>query len=1182
MFTPAQQMALERDRHIIVTANAGAGKTAVLSERFLRIVLDDGVDLDKVVAITFTNKAAAQMRVRIAEKLREIIANANGANGQDRILRATSVLNRMSTARISTFHAFCGALLRKYAREAHLNPDVRELLPRETAGMLQESIAVSVRRWMDDEALREQLLHVIDELGISALHATVKQIVGSSEQLRSIQEWRSAATTVEAMLEARQQQCLEVLRSTFSQAVEKILEALTALGDPLLPSGMDVRSQIIGRRMQLDNAPAEDIHDHCNELYALISQLLVGKGTIRKTHGDNKCGVVMPESALKTLRTLAESAWSDTMEQLQVTLIDTLLALANDASSHYAAAKRDRNGVDFDDLILQSIRLLRDDARVANAVRSSIVHLMVDEFQDTNPAQYELVSHLIPDLASAAQPSQQHCPFLFIVGDGKQSIYGFRNADVRLFERAGNEIEVANARRGWQSGRVELNASFRMAPNCAAAINAVCSQIVTRESEFDVAYAPIVCGRTAVADGVGSFSVIVTNDANGSDVPLLELEASHVANVIARIVSDPAHALTVGKDPKKTRVAGPGDIAILVRSGDAAMTMAEALRARNVPCHVLAGRGFFSRPEIADIRNLLLWATDTADDLAIMALLRSPLMRCNDVDLHHLACQGKGAMWDRALRARDNAQTSDCVLTALARLETFLVDVRVMPLPTFIRTALSACEWHATLVDDPRREQQLANVEKLIELVQDASRNGLASVRDVIMSITEPDSDTEADEQYDTGADAVRIMTIHASKGLDFPIVFLAGISGKGGGNATSLRMNDIIGPTLNLAEAIPPVSDPTTLAPRGSAMSHLISKQVMASRDLAEDRRLAYVGLTRVEDHLFVSLPYGLTAKGELSAASGVGGLLRQVFHDRIALTEVTDDGWNLVFNQRSWVEPDEIASMVSVQARAVLDDGITTVVPMRESIRPDLDDLHASLVDYVSLDMVSATELLDAERMRDEPSATTVSDDVDETRGAAYGTVIHYLLQHAARSVGSAMADERKTKLTDLLASRVITDTVREAAIAEVMTVLDTPLVRSHADRLAHAGYETSLTAMLEGVSVYGVMDVMLQAEDGCVEIWDWKTTTITSTMTVAAAAEAYTEQMQVYAWLTMMAHPSIDRVRTRLVFTKAATSSDTWYVEREWTRAALETVTASLRQAINTITRRRAMRAGLIDSL
>jgi ATP-dependent exoDNAse (exonuclease V) beta subunit len=768
------------------------------------------------------------------------------------------------------------------------------------------------------------------------------------------------------------------------------------------------------------------------------------------------------------------------------------------------------------------------------------------------------------------------------VGDGKQSIYGFRNADVRLFERAGNEIEVANARRGWQSGRVELNASFRMAPNCAAAINAVCSQIVTRESEFDVAYAPIVCGRTAVADGVGSFSVIVTNDANGSDVPLLELEASHVANVIARIVSDPAHALTVGKDPKKTRVAGPGDIAILVRSGDAAMTMAEALRARNVPCHVLAGRGFFSRPEIADIRNLLLWATDTADDLAIMALLRSPLMRCNDADLHHLACQGKGAMWDRALRARDNAQTSDCVLTALARLETFLVDVRVMPLPTFIRTALSACEWHATLVDDPRREQQLANVEKLIELVQDASRNGLASVRDVIMSITEPDSDTEADEQYDTGADAVRIMTIHASKGLDFPIVFLAGISGKGGGNATSLRMNDIIGPTLNLAEAIPPVSDPTTLAPRGSAMSHLISKQVMASRDLAEDRRLAYVGLTRVEDHLFVSLPYGLTAKGELSAASGVGGLLRQVFHDRIALTEVTDDGWNLVFNQRSWVEPDEIASMVSVQARAVLDDGITTVVPMRESIRPDLDDLHASLVDYVSLDMVSATELLDAERMRDEPSATTVSDDVDETRGAAYGTVIHYLLQHAARSVGSAMADERKTKLTDLLASRVITDTVREAAIAEVMTVLDTPLVRSHADRLANAGYETSLTAMLEGVSVYGVMDVMLQAEDGCVEIWDWKTTTITSTMTVAAAAEAYTEQMQVYAWLTMMAHPSIDRVRTRLVFTKAATSSDTWYVEREWTRAALETVTASLRQAINTITRRRAMRAGLIESL
>lgn len=1182
MFTPAQQMALERNRHIIVTANAGAGKTAVLSERFLRIVLDDGVDLDKVVAITFTNKAAAQMRVRIAEKLREIIANHSGTNERDRILRATSVLNRMSTARISTFHAFCGALLRKYAREAHLNPDVRELLPRETAAMLQESIAITVRRWMDDPALREQLLQVIDELGINGLHSTVNQLVGSSEQLRSMQEWRSASTSAEAILEARQQQCYEVMRSSFSQATERMVQTLTDLGDPLRPDGMDLRSRIIGRRLQLDDAPISDVHAHCKELYSLISTLLVGKGTIRNTYGDHKCGVILPEAALKPLRAMAESTWSDAMEHLQVSLIDTILALAKDASSKYAAAKRDRNGLDFDDLILQSIQLLRDDARIANVVRSGIMHLMVDEFQDTNPAQYDLVSYLVPDLSMQSHPAPQHCPFLFIVGDGKQSIYGFRNADVRLFERAGNEIEAANGRRGWKSGRVELSASFRMAPACAASINAVCSQILTNESEFDVAYAPIVCGRTTVAQGVGSFSVIVTGKTDSTETKLLATEASHVANVIARIVSDPRHALTVGKDPTNTRNAGPGDIAILVRSGDAAMAMAHALRERNVPCHVLAGRGFFSRPEIADIRNLLLWATDTADDLAFMALLRSPLMRCNDADLHHLACQGKGAMWSRALRARDLAETSDRVLMAITRLETMLVDVRVLPLPTFIRTALSACEWHATLVDDPRREQQLANVEKLIELVQDASRNGLASVRDVIMSITEPESDTEADEQYDTGTDAVRIMTIHASKGLDFPIVFLAGVSGKGGGNATSLRMNDIVGPTLNLAEAIPLVSDPTTLARRGSAMSHLISKQVMAARDLAEDRRLAYVGLTRVEDHLFVSLPYGLTAKGELSAASGVGGMLRHVFHDRIALTDVTEDGWNLVFNQRSWVEPDEIASMVSVQAHAVLDDGITTVVPVRESVRPHLDDLHASLVDYVSLDMVSATELLDAERMRDEPSATTVSDDVDETRGAAYGTIIHYLLQHAARNVGTSSADDRRTMLAQLLASRVITDTVREAAIAEVMTVLDTPLVRNHAERLAHAGYETSLTAMLDGVSVYGVMDVMLAAEDGCVEIWDWKTTTITSTMTVAAAADAYTEQMQVYAWLTMMAHPSIDRVRTRLVFTKAATTSDPWYVEREWTRAALEAVTASLRSAINTITRRRAMRAGLLESL
>ncbi|MBU3742768.1 MAG: hypothetical protein FGM24_10890, partial [Candidatus Kapabacteria bacterium] len=638
-WTPSQLAALARDRHIVVTANAGAGKTAVLTERFLRIILDDQVDLGRVVAITFTNKAAAEMRARIGTALRAVAEDSEAPSARRQ--RARSALNRISTARISTFHAFCGTLLRTYADEANLEADVRELLPRETSALINDAISATVRAWMRDDARRDRLLALTDELGILSVQQSIASLVSSSERLRAARAWRDGFASANDVLLHRQQIVVSHARTAWTSAAQNCLDAMLQAGATLKPKGVGTVNALRSALQGIASAQASTLPQAAAAMQAAIDMAITSsKGTLRKdlfekSGTKTSDATVLSTSRQKNLTTLTKP-WSSDLERLQVVLADTILDVAYEASKAYAESKRARNGLDFDDLILRSIELLEGNAVVANDVRRNIEHLMIDEFQDTNPAQFQLVSCLVPDIAQAASSERNDsatpCPWLFIVGDGKQSIYGFRDADVRLFERAAQAIDAANARSGMPSGRVKLLASFRMAPACAVAINAICSEIVIRQSEFDVDYDALVCGRPNVPDGVGSCNVIVTDVTQQRSLPaasddddddtLAAIEAAHVADVIARTISDPAHTLPIQVKTGESRPATAGDIAVLVRGNAGAAAIADALRKRNVRCHVLAGRGFFTRPEIADIRNLLRWSTDRLDDLACMALMR--------------------------------------------------------------------------------------------------------------------------------------------------------------------------------------------------------------------------------------------------------------------------------------------------------------------------------------------------------------------------------------------------------------------------------------------------------------------------------------------------------------------------------------------------------------------------------
>lgn len=1164
-FTPEQLAALARDRHLVVTANAGAGKTGVLTERFLRIVLEDDVDLSKVVAITFTNKAAAEMRARVGRKLRDTIDDPDAPSTV--VARARRVLSRISTARIGTFHAFCGSLLRSFADEAGLDADVRELLPREAAAKQRDAVMTAIRSWMDDPDRRDALLRVLDELGVNGLERAVLDLVSSGEGLHQVRRWRTAHAGVNEILAARRQASLRIFAADAAVQLQTIAEHMREVISAGLPMSDVIPSFAAWLATAIDTLTSTDDAAIANLIPTLYDRLLTvytKSATIRKDLVVKGASTpAIPERYLRRFETLQTGTFIETMERLQVELLDVVLGVASDAAVIYTRTKDDEHALDFDDLMLRTLELLTTHQHVADDVRRGITHLMVDEFQDTNPTQYDVVRALVPDL-DATRPRAEHCPMLFIVGDAKQSIYRFRAADVRLFDRATSEIEAANARRGWASGRIVLAASFRMAPGCATAINAVCSEVVIKRSSFDVDYEPIVCARTVPSDAGGSMSVIVTDttkpDDPDDDWTKLAAECRHIAAVTARIADGTTPLMIETKGT--VRAAAAGDIAILVRKSADATTLGSHLRDLGVPYQVLGGRGFFSRPEVADLRNLLRWATDPRDDLACLALLRSPLLRCTDDDLYHIACMGQGAMWERALRARDNAETSDRVRNAVSHMQRFLLDIRVLPVPTFIREALSSTQWHATIGDDPRREQILANVDKLIDIVRDASRDGLATVRDIVQSIGIPDRDTEAEQSFVTDPNAVRIMTLHAAKGLEFPVVILACISSKGGGAPGAMRMSDEIGPTFSVSSEVFDRHDPTSAVERGEAASHEANAMVDAEADLAEDRRLIYVGLTRARDHVIVSLPFARTRAG-LGKWQGLAAVLAPVLHDRREVTEVTDEGWDLGNG---------------THVRAWLDTGIIHRYAGAQAARRPVRRLDASLVDRVSVDMVSATELLSAALLDEEPSAATIADEIADAHGAAYGTVMHFVLQHGMAMLGDD-ADERAQRIADMLSTRAMTDAARDAALDEALRVLDAPLIRTYAERLGSAMLETSLTAALDGVTIYGVMDACITIDEASMEVWDWKTTVVTDDDHMVRVAASYTEQMRVYAWLCLRTQPAVEHVTTRLLFTKALGRCKVWTVDHVWHRRDMPTIEAALGEALRALTSRRAVRAGLL---
>ncbi len=881
--TPDQRTAaLERGRDVVVTAGAGSGKTRTLVARYASL-LADGLLPRRVVAVTFTDKAAKEMRSRVRDALRQLAENATADSERQTWLALSAQLD---SARIGTIHSLCAEILRAHPAEAGIDPRFDVLDEGITAALRAQVVAdtlitlVGLPQYSDLFRVFHtggvlDLLEYFLNRRLEAQESFSQDVDGNVVIKQMIQ------TTLNSALLAEPIAALRAVPPAALLAVE---------GDKL--AGMVTTMLAFWREAETALASGDVVGCAGNLFQARRSNM---RGNLGKKDSTVKETVkALKETYDELLNPLIGGADSKDVPASRESeaLFAQLLPLVRSAfellHQSYQQVLRQRQALDFDDLENGAAQLLkRKDIRAR--WQAELDALLVDEFQDTNARQREIVEAL------AGSPGR-----LFVVGDARQSIYRFRRADVTVFRAIQQRVKA-------QGGLVvELDLTYRAhEPLLSTTGNLLATVMGTEPDPLRPYYVPFSALNAYRKDApeyvAGPHVEIVLGDG----------EDSGSARPAA------AHALALRLLELKTagQIRTWDDVALLFRASTGYVYYEDALEETGIPFVTVSGRGFYDRPEIRDVLNILRALADPADDLSMAGMLRSPAFGLSDAALYQLRWGAKEPVpyW-QALQADLSglgAADQSRAVRAVQILNELLPLVDRVQVAELLKRLVDVTDYRAILAADDSSGTGGRLWRNLDKLMGDAQGSGQINVRDFLQYIvTISDAGAREGEAPAEAQGAVRLMTIHKSKGLEFPLVVLAD-SGRvpRGGSETAYLL-----PELGLAFKL---ENPPLL--------YRFAKWQDKQQSDAETQRLLYVALTRAKDKLIIS-GHAASARGggdmvlsgwmaNLCEAAGVS--LGDVFGQTGTPLEVrTGSGYSV----RAWCMSDE--ANVGTQAEQVQRD--------------------------------------------------------------------------------------------------------------------------------------------------------------------------------------------------------------------------------------------------------------------
>ncbi|HEY3070668.1 MAG TPA: UvrD-helicase domain-containing protein, partial [Gaiellaceae bacterium] len=1069
-----QVAAIDAPGVVFVSAGAGTGKTTVLVERFVKAVCERGIDVDSLLVITYTERAAGELRSRIRSRLAEL--------GRDDLARA------LDGAWISTIHGFCLRLLKAHPFAAGIDPRFRVLDESQARVLQSEAFGTALEEFLAGREDEPSLL--LSTYGARALR---RMLTGVYETLR--------AAGRPLVLELGD-------RPGLPERVEELRDAARCLVDEA-GAGETARATAARALELLEERTLPERLLDLSELKA--------RGERAATYEEARRGV--------------EQAALDELAARDRDLLQELLGAFERA---YRAAKERESALDFEDLQLLARDLLRENAEVRERESWRFRSIMVDEFQDTNRLQCELV-----DLLAEGADDKE----IFFVGDEFQSIYGFRHADVHVFRE----------RREHASGVLALTQNYRSRPEVLGAINHLFS------AEFGADFQRLeAAGRFPDAAFGTPVELLVTDKASyaGTDVHWRRAEARHIARRVHELIEEGA--------------ATAGEIVLLFAAGTDAEWYEEELRHLDIPTYRATGRGYFGQQQVVDLLAYLRLLHNRYDDEALVTVLASPLV---GVSNDALALLRRAAPkrplfqpFEKRLPAELSAQDAQLCRAFHQRYERLARLAPTLSLERLLEAIVSEHDYDlAALVQwDGRR--RYANMRKLARLARSYEELRGPDVEGFVRFVGEQEAvgarelEAVAEEE---GADAVRLLTIHSAKGLEFKVVVVADAG------------RDRAAPSPDEILCLPDgrfgfrVADPATGERRG-AFEYEAVRDAEREEEKAERLRLYYVAMTRAIDRLIVS--GAIDPERRADAETPIGWVLdrleaRELDEAVEGSVELVRDGARLLVRlDRYRSAPTGVPEPETAETDGQLELFTGGDVPLLPPPAPRLPELaavpdaplhHVRSLSYSALSLFGRCSYrYYAERvvgMRPSDAGGSIPGQ-SGLAATEIGDAVHVLLEH-----GVAAADVREPVLARYPAA---TEEDLERVAQLVQAWHDSPIAR-RLGGLEGVRPELPFAFEHDGVLLHGRLDVYAAAERKALVV-DYKTNRLEELTPEEALEDDYALQRLVYALASFRA--GAEEVEVVYVFLERPDEP----VSRTFERSELPALEAGLSEAIAAIQR------------
>jgi ATP-dependent helicase/nuclease subunit A len=1087
--TLRQHQAAAPDRSTWLAANAGSGKTRVLTDRVARLLLE-GVDPQNILCLTYTKAAAAEMQnrllgrlgawamlddARLTQALAEIGVDGPRDLGRARTLFARA-LETPGGLKIQTIHAFCASILRRFPLEAGVSPQFTEIDEVQTRALMSE-----VLEGLAEGPARDRLDAIARQMSVETLEDLAREVLSARDGFGRPMS-RDEALAFFDLPPGFDRTSVEY--ATFASGDAGLLEALV----PLLTTGSST-DQKAGERL----APIAGRPLAFADLPALEGVFLYGEGA--KAPFGSKAAAFPTKATRSALGSLAE-ALDDLMDRIAAGR-PLRLALAAAEKTHvlhdfaavflpaYDRAKTDRGWLDFDDLIARTRALLRHApaaAWVLYKLDGGIDHILVDEAQDTSPAQWEVIAALAEELSAGVGARPETPRTLFVVGDKKQSIYSFQGARPEAFEDMHDRFRNRlRANGGLQ--RLQLQYSFRSSAAVLSAVDRTYRVDANgQDGQRHRAFNDMLPGR------VDLWPVMPPEAAEDPDEwwNPIDLQGADHHNVrLARAIADFIRdTIATGTLPEKDGTRRPvhaGDFLVLVQRRTSGLfnALIHACKAAGLPIAGADRLRLSAELAVRDVLSVLRFLALPEDDLALAEALRSPLLGWSEDDLFRLAHGRDGYLWAALRQARDRHPDTIAFLEPLLDKADYQ---RPYELVEEILTPLGG------------RERLIARMgpeveDGLDELLNQALHYEMAEVPSLTGFLDwQQSGEVEVKRQAEGAGAQMRVMTVHGAKGLEAPIVILPDTL-----RADRERRSELLMAGDTALWRVPSAESPPAIAE---------ARRVAAEADQAERRRLLYVAMTRAERWLVVCgagdrRDDGATWYDEIERGLTEAG----------AVPYPMPTGEGLRLTHGDWSAGPLVPGAAGSEASGSIDPWMTRrAEPAERPARP------------LSPSDLGGAKVLPGEGADGDPVALE------------RGTILHALLEHLP-----GCPDRERTGLAQAVLDGLglaLAATEGDTLVAQALRLIDNPA-------LAHVFADGTLAEVpvfghpegLGGRAVSGTIDRLVPGADGVLAV-DYKSNRLVPDR-VEDVPEGLLRQMGAYAGLLAQAYPG-RRIETAILWT------------------------------------------------